>query len=144
MLLAQNRGAVASAGGAYSGGGIPELKLPDIVIPGIPEAGTYREKENIYQANIPTELPVVPYTGGQAWAPGVGAPAGMTLPTYEAQAAAIREANPGMTATESFRQVRILGSTSQAVLSAAPAFESAGPAGSVARIAAMRAAGLID
>ena len=49
---------------------------------------------------------ITPAAGG-AWGVGEGAPAGMTLPQYEAAARSIRSASPGMSATESFRQARL-------------------------------------
>lgn len=92
---------------------------------------------------MPENLTVIPETPG-GWAPGEGAPEGMTLPTYEAQAAQIRALNPGMTATQSFTAVRVAQNTTSlgAKLQASAPMRAAGLTG-VSLTSAMRAAGII-
>ena len=139
LLLNSNKGV---AGSLYASGSRGEPDYQALEPAPIPEVGPYQEQQNIYQANIPTELALM-----SALPSGSGAWSQADIINYEAQARAIRAANLEMSAVEAYRQARIQsaagGSALAAVLSAAPAFASAGPAGSVARIAAMRDAGVI-
>ena len=148
LLLSQNKDVAGSLyAGTGSGGGsgaesYPQIKL-DMPVPEAPNPFASLPYSEGGGAVIPTELPVVPYSGG-AWGPGEGAPAGMTLPTYEAQAAAIRAANPGMTAVESFTAVRVAQNTTSlgAKLQASAGLRAQGLTG-VALTSAMREAGII-